>query len=92
MCKLVSCQAWRAMAIATILAVLLEEGIPVILHCSEAPESDTQAAADTHSVGLSLFTSARHLGGIVFEFLDSTIQNTFHYLEHFSLSRTLFTI
>jgi len=25
--------------------------------------------------------------GIVFEFLASTIQNTFHYLEHFSLAR-----
>ena len=55
MCKLVSCQAWRAMVIAMISAVLLEEGIPVILRCSEVLVSDTQAAADTHSAGLSLF-------------------------------------
>jgi len=41
--------------IATTSAVLLEEGSPVILRQSEAPESEIHAAAEMHSAGLSLF-------------------------------------
>jgi len=43
------------MVIAIILATLLEEGRPVILQWSKVPVSETQAAAEMHSAGLSLF-------------------------------------
>ena len=39
----------------TISVTLLDDGILVIRRHSEAPESDTHTAADTHSAGLLLF-------------------------------------